>query len=67
MGWIDGLEELLKLREENKELKKDLEYATRIASQVLLKVGHRGSNQEDRNHDEQYEKIHDIRTKYKMT
>jgi hypothetical protein len=48
------------------ELEKDLDYATKVAAEALLKIGHRGSNQEDRNNDEKYEKIHDIRTKYRM-
>lgn len=48
------------------DLKKDLDRATTIASEVLIRIGYQDSNEQDRIHDSQYNEIHDIRDKYKL-
>jgi len=53
-------------KEAIKHLTKDLDTATTIASEVLVRIGHQGSNEQDRIHNSQYNEIHDIRDKYKL-
>lgn len=48
------------------DLKKDLKYAIEIGMESLLKHGHNGSNQEDRENDRKYDELVQLQNKYAL-